>query len=95
MRATVPNPNLSSRYRANRVPFVEVRRSVHGLGLASRLTSKWNTAFVYLSTRDGYLHVTPWERPELVDRLLCVVGSLTAQEAVELLREEVLPDALH
>ena len=68
---------------------------IRGLGYASRLTHKWGKAYVYLSTRDGYLHITPWERLELLDRLLCVVGNLTAPEAVELLREEVLPDSWH
>ena len=94
MATVLSSRHMSTRARENRVPFVEVRRSVHGLGYASRLTQKWGTAFVYQSPRDGYLHITPWERPELVEQLLCVVGNLTSREAVELLREEVL-DSLH
>ena len=95
MSTVLDSRNMSPRARDNRVPFVAVRRSIRGLGYASRLTHKWGKAYVYLSTRDGYLHITPWERLELLDRLLCVVGNLTAPEAVELLREEVLPDSWH
>ena len=95
MSTVLDSRNMSTRARDNRVPFVEVRRSIRGLGYASRLTHKWGKSYVYLSTRDGYLHITPWERLELLDRLLCVVGNLTAPEAVELLREEVLPDSWH
>jgi hypothetical protein len=95
MSATLSNRHMSTRHRQNRVPFVEVRRSVHGLGFASRLTCKWGVSYVYSSTRDGYLHITPWERTDLTDRLLCVVGNLTPPEAIQLLREEVLVDSVH
>ena len=94
MATVLSHRHFATRARERRVPFVEVRRSVQGLGYAARLTHKWGKAFVYESRRPGFLVATPCERDEDLPRLLCVVGNLTPPEAIVLLREEVLADRL-
>lgn len=95
MATVMSHRHMSTRARERRVPFVQVRRTVLGLSQAARLTHKWGTAFVYEHHRRGWLFITPWEREELTDSLLCVVGNLTAAEAIELLREECLSDTVN
>lgn len=94
MSTVLSHRHFSTRAREKRVPYVEVRRTVSGLGYASRLSHKWSVAYVYESSRPGYLVVTPCEREDDTDRLLCVVGNLTPPEAIVLLREEVLAEPL-
>lgn len=94
MATVLSHRHFSTRARERRVPYVEVRRTVQGLGYAARLSHKWGQAFIYEATRPGYIVATPCEREEDLDRLLCVVGNLTPPEAIVLLREEVLADRL-
>jgi hypothetical protein len=94
MATVFSHRHFSTRARERRAPYVEVRRSVAGLGYAARLSHKWGLSYVYLSRRPGYLVVTPCEREEDTEHLLCVVGNLTPPEAIVLLREEVLAEPL-
>jgi len=69
MSTVLSHRHFSTRAREKRVPYVEVRRSVTGLGYASRLSHKWSVAYVYSSKRPGYLVVTPKSRSRARDSL--------------------------